>query len=288
MIVLLTGATGFIGSHVARDLVSRGHQVHVVIRKSSDRARIGDLEGRLWIWDGEMDHVPVTPDVAIHLAWITTPGKYSTADENDDCLRGSLRLLEKLPCRTVVAGTCFEFDTSLNSGPLREDSPTKPFTRYSVCKDTLRKAVVARPNSAWVRFFYLYGPDEHPERRIPAVIRSVLRGEPVNLAGGAERRDYLHVEDAARAVSDVAFSTIEGTVNVGSGKAPSTAEVLTKIGEIAGRPDLIRLGVLSEPPSEAPLIVADTSRLQSIGWTPKLDLAQGLKRTVDWWRPRIR
>jgi nucleoside-diphosphate-sugar epimerase len=287
MIVLITGATGFIGSQVARDLVSRGHEVHAVIRKSSDRARIVDLEGRIRIWEGEMDHVPITPDVAIHLAWITTPGEYSEAGENRECLLASLRLLDKLKCRVVFAGTCFEFDTSLNAGPLREDSPTKPFTRYAICKDVLRQAVVTRPDSAWVRFFYLYGPGEHPVRRIPMVIRSVLRGEQVRLTSGAERRDYLHVEDAARAVSNVALSRLEGTVNIGSGQAPSTAEVMTKIGEVAGRPDLIRLGVLPEPPSEPPLIMADNSRLRATGWTQEYDLARGLGGTVDWWRLRM-
>jgi nucleoside-diphosphate-sugar epimerase len=286
MIILLTGATGFMGSHVARDLISRGHEVHAVIRKASDRARIMDLEGRLRIWEGEMDHVPITPDLAVHLAWITTPGKYSEADENRDCLRASLRLLDRLRCRVVFAGTCFEFDTSLNEGPLREDSPTRPFTLYSTCKDTLRQAVVARPDSAWVRFFYLYGPGEHPGRRIPMVIRSVLRGEHVRLTSGVERRDYLHVEDAARAVSDVAFSHLEGTVNIGSGEAPSTAEVMTKIGKLAGRPDLIRLGVIPDPTSEPPLIVADNSRLRFAGWTRKYDLDEGLRGTVDWWRDR--
>lgn len=287
-IVLLTGAAGFIGSHVARDLVSRGHEVHAVLRKSSDRARIMDLEGHLRIWEGGMDHVPITPDLVIHLAWITTPGKYSEAGENHDCLEASLRLLDKLKCRIVFAGTCFEFDTSLNAGPLREDSPTKPFTLYSTCKDLLRQAVVARPDSAWVRFFYLYGPGEHEGRRIPAAIRRVLDGEPVNLHRGAERRDSIHVEDAARAVADVAFSNVEGTVNIGSGEAPSTAEVMMKIGEIAGRPDLIRLGVLPEPTMEVPLIVADNSRLRSTGWARKYDLDRGLAQTVDWWRPRLR
>src|SRR3989442_300068 len=110
MRILLTGATGFIGSHVARQLVHRGHDVHATLRPTSDRRRIRDVESKLRIWDGGMDGVPVEADVAIHLAWYAVPGKYLTAPENRDCLDASRRLLAKLRGRVVFAGTCFEHD----------------------------------------------------------------------------------------------------------------------------------------------------------------------------------
>ena len=112
MKVLLTGATGFIGSHVARELLRRGHRVHATLRPTSDRRRIRDIESDLEIHDGEMDLLPVKPDVAIHLAWYAVPGKYLHAPENEQCLEASRRLLSALTCRAVFAGTCFEFDTN--------------------------------------------------------------------------------------------------------------------------------------------------------------------------------
>lgn len=284
-VILLTGATGFVGSHVARNLVRRGYEVHAVIRKSSNRERIADLGGQVHVWEGEMDHVPIDPDAAIHLAWITTPETYCTAEENRECLEASLRLLRKLPCRVVFAGTCFEFDT-LGAGwkKLKEDSPTKPKNLYSKCKDDLRKAVVSRANSAWVRFFYLYGPWEHPRRRIPAAIRDLQDKNVV--CGGLERRDYLHVADAARAVVDVTLSGLTGTVNIGSGESASMAEIVTKLGVMAGHPELSRVN--DQPLAEdIPVsIVADNSKLRSTGWSLNYTLADGLAETVDWWRQR--
>ena len=98
MKVLLTGATGFIGSHVARELLRRKHQVYATLRPTSDRRRIRDIESDLEIHDGEMDLLPVEPDVAIPLAWYAVPGKYLHAPENEHCLEASRRLLSSLSC----------------------------------------------------------------------------------------------------------------------------------------------------------------------------------------------
>jgi nucleoside-diphosphate-sugar epimerase len=155
MRILLTGVTGFIGSHVARELLRGGHEVHAAVREGADLRRVADLPA-LRIHRGGLDHVPVRPELLISLAWIATPGKYLEGPENLDCLRDTRSLLAKVDCRAVVAGTCFEFDTSL--GMLREDSPVKPTTLYARCKDELRREVEKRRDSAWVRFFYQYGP----------------------------------------------------------------------------------------------------------------------------------
>src|SRR5579859_2643100 len=189
-IVLVTGATGFIGAHVARDLLHRNHEVHVSVRPGSDRRRLAEIASRLHFHEGPMDAVPIDADLTVHLAWYAVPGKYLAAPENRDCLEASRRLLSKVKGRAVFAGTCFEFE--LAEKPLREDSPTRPTTLYAECKDALRREVEARPNSAWVRFFYQYGPWEDTRRLVPAVINQQLRGEPSKVTPGMQRADYLH------------------------------------------------------------------------------------------------
>lgn len=283
MKILLTGAGGFIGSHVARELLRAGHEVHAVVREGSDTRRIDDLPA-LRVHRGKLDDLPVRPELLVSLAWIATPGKYLEAPENRDCLEGTRRLLSKADCRAVVAGTCFEFDTSL--GKLREDSPVKPTTLYARCKDELRREVEARPNSAWVRFFYQYGPWEDERRLVPAVIRNLLKGQEAKVSPGGQRRDFLHVEDVASAVRAVAESRLTGCVNVGSGEAPTVKEIVTTIGEAVGRPELLRFGAVPYYEGEPMLIVADNAKLRSTGWAPRIGLPEGVARTVEWWRAR--
>jgi nucleoside-diphosphate-sugar epimerase len=286
MKVLLTGATGFIGCHVARELLRRGHEVHVSSRPSSNRVRLREIESRLTFHEGDMGAVPVDADVVVHLAWYAVPGKYLTAPENRDCLEASRRLLSKAKGRIVFAGTCFEFE--LTEKPLREDSPTKPLTLYAECKDALRRDVEQRPDSAWVRFFYQYGPWEDPRRLVPAVINAQLRGEPSKVTPGLQRADYLHVEDVASAVVAVAESRLEGCVNIGSGEAPSVKEIVTKIAALGGKPELIQWGAFPQREGEPMLIRADNTKLRSTGWLPKYDLDEGLRRTFEWWRGELR
>lgn len=283
MRILLTGVTGLVGSHTARELLRRGHEVHATVRTGSERRRIRDLEGRIRLHEGGMDLVPLRPDVTVHMAWHAVPGSYLEAPENEECLAASRRLLSRAGGRLVAAGTCFELDTRL--GRLREDSPTRPTTLYARCKDALRREVEARPDSAWIRFFYLYGPGEHPDRFVPSTIRNLQRGEPVKLSPGEQRRDYVYVEDVAAAVCDVAESPLTGCVNLGTGDARPVREIALRLGDLAGRPDLIRLGAVPYWDGEPMLIEADNAKLLSTGWRPKVSLEEGLRRTFESWGP---
>ena len=285
MRVLLTGATGFIGSHVTRELLHRGYEVHVSLRPSSDCSRILDLLDRIRIWEEPFDQVPMWPDATIHLAWVTTPGKYLESPENEELLAASRRLIERVPGRAIFAGTCFEYDTQ--RGVLAEDSPTRPTTLYARCKDELRKTVERRPNSAWVRLFYQYGPGEHPDRFIPSVIRSLLSEKPVKVSPGAQRRDFLHVRDVAAAIAAVLESDLQGCVNIGSGRAVEQRRMVAKLSDLAGRLDLVDFGAVPYFPGEPMLIEADTTKLGSTGWRPKVDLETGLSETFEWWRAAL-
>lgn len=282
MKVLLTGATGWIGSRVARLLIQKGHQVHCTIRPGSDRRRLDPVIKLLHVHEGDIDLVPIEPDCTIHLAWYTVPGKYLDAPENNECLEASIRLLGKLTSRAVFVGTCFEYDTQL--GRLSEDSGTRPLTLYSMCKDALRHVVCRRPNSAWLRFFYQYGPSEDPRRQIPSVIKNLLQGMEVKLSPGDQRKDFLHVDDVASAVVAVAESKLEGPVNIGSGLAVPQRMMLSILGDYAHRLDLLKFGEIPYYLNEPMVIEAETSKLRSTGWAPQWHLESGLFNTFEWWK----
>ncbi len=293
MRILLTGATGFIGSHVARVLVGAGHEVHAIVRPNSNLTRISDIKSSLQFVTGDLlnpSFVLRAPscDLAVHLAWNVEPGKYVNSPQNRDYVDASLRLVEQLGnngcSRFVAAGTCFEYDTS--AGTLSESGPTRPNTVYGECKLQLFRALQKLDfNFVWTRFFYQYGPHEDPRRLVPHVIRMLLHGERAELTPGEQVRDFLHVEDVARAVCAVAQSNLVGAVNIGSGTGVSVRDFALKIGDILGRRDLIALGVRPYAPNEPMRIIADNRLLCSCTtWQPRRDLDTGLRETIDWWK----
>ena len=303
MLVFLTGATGFIGSHVARLLVSEGCEVYALIRRGSDLWRIEDIAPSLQVVacdllakeELEAQLSRIRPELCIHLAWYTEPGEYLTSQENIRLLIASLNLaslLESLGCkRFVAAGTCFEYDTSL--AYLSESSPTAPQSIYAASKLALQLvlaqlASTTRMSVAWLRFFYQYGPFEHEGRLVPSVICSLLRNQVAKVTLGKQVRDFLHVEDVASAAWAVARSDLSGPVNIGSGEPVTVREIVTTIGAILKRPELIALGALPDRASDPRFVCADNRRLvDNTGWAPRYDLEQGLRHAVAWWQVHL-
>ena len=137
--------------------------------------------------------------------------------------------------------------------------------------------------------FFLYGPHEHPRRLVASVARSLLDGQPALCTAGGQRRDFLHVEDAADACVSLLRSEVCGAVNVASGEAVTVCAVAEKLAAVVGAYGLLRPGALPSRPDEAPLLVADVRRLRhEVGWRPRFDLNGGLAHTVEWWRSQRR
>ena len=303
MKVLLTGATGFIGSHVARLLVNTDVEVYALVRESSDLWRIKDIASRLHLVQADLlvaDEVEaqlarIRPEICLHLAWYAVPGEYLTARENIDLLKASLNLascLAQLGCKRFVGvGTCFEYD--IGSECLAETSPVKPRNLYAASKLALQIVLeqlvdVTGMEAVWVRLFYLYGPYEPKQRLVPSVIRSLLRNEVAKVTSGEQVRDFLHVEDVAAAIWAVAQSELSGVVNIGSGHPVTVRDIVTRIGKILNRPRLVTLGALPYNPADPMFVCADNHRLTgNTTWTPQYDLESGLRQTIDWWEKQL-
>jgi len=297
--VLVTGATGFVGSVCVRRLVDAGAEVHACARARSPGlpAKVAFHEVDLLEPHAATELVAaVRPARLLHLAWLATPQTYWSSAANDAWVGASVRLLEEFALaggsRVVVAGTCAEYDWS-EAGPYRElRSPLAAAGRYGLAKDALRRWTegYARTHDvsvAWARLFFLYGPGEHPDRIVPYVATRLLAGEPAETTSGAQVRDYLHVDDAATALVALLRGDVEGPVNVASGQGVAIATIAHRLADIVGRPDLLRLGALETPGDHPAEIVADVARLQDeVGWRPSLTLDEGLASTVDWWRGR--
>jgi nucleoside-diphosphate-sugar epimerase len=229
-------------------------------------------------------------DLGLHLAWYVEPGKYLHQPQKNDWIAASLRLanaLHKAGCRRFIAtGTSFEYAPS--SMGQRESSPVKPSTAYGKAKLELFEALKSVDiELAWLRPFYLYGPDEDQRRLVPAVINCLLCNQEAKLVPGERVRDYLHVEDVASAICAVATSRLTGAVNVASGIPVTVREIALKIGEALHRTDLLKIGALPYATSEPIYLLADNTKLrEGTSWKPRYPLDEGLRQTIEWWKSR--
>ena len=300
MRTLVTGAGGFIGSHVVRCLLAEGDEVAAIVRPGKPLPRLDGLTEKLTIIPGDLGAVngwkkqlaSWQPEACIHAAWYAEPGQYLDSIENLNSLRNSLALLEELAragCQHVVGlGTCFEYE--MQQQPLREDSRTKPATLYAAAKLGFSLIAAQRlaqlgVGLAWSRLFYLYGPYEDERRLVPAAIKALVAGREFPSTSGEQVRDYLHVEDVASAICTLSRRRLGGTFNVCSGAPVTIAGLLQILGELFGRPDLIRLGAFGYRQWDPMYVSGDNQRLRmEAHWAPRYTLRDGLASTVDWWK----
>jgi nucleoside-diphosphate-sugar epimerase len=303
MKVFITGASGFIGSRVARLLVAEGREVHATLRENSDPWRIQDILPALNIVRGDLRSEDlknylkeIAPEICIHLAWYAEPGKYLNSLENMNSLGASLELLLNLAetgcTRFVGIGTCFEYDLEL--GYLSESSATKPKSIYAATKVALSTvlqefAPLAGTSNVWVRLFYQYGPMEDERKLVASAITSLLRGNVVRTTEGKQVRDFLHIEDVASAIWAIARSQLQGAVNVGSGQPVTVRELSLKIGELTGKSHLIELGALPYRANDPMFICANNQLLRTqTTWVQKYDLTSGLQNAIEWHEKNLR
>ncbi|HEV2348451.1 MAG TPA: NAD(P)-dependent oxidoreductase [Terriglobia bacterium] len=301
MKVLVTGASGFIGSQVTRQIVHEGHETWALTLPGESTTRLKDILDRLTVVPLDLCETKqvrelvrqVCPDCTIHLAWYAVPGKYWNAPENLDCVSMTLalaRALAEVKCsRLVAAGSCAEYDWDY--GFLSEGvTPLKPRGLYGTCKNATRQALQsfckeAAMEFAWTRFFFLYGPGEPKDRLVSSVVTSLLSGQEARCTEGGQIRDFLHVRDLGAAVWAVARSSLSGPVNIGSGIPVSVREIVEIIAKLIGGPGKLQLGAVQDSSEQTPMILADVRKLKrETGWTPSFDLEEGLRDTIAYWR----
>lgn len=269
MSILVTGATGFIGRHVAQALRLAGRQDVTVASRNGE-----DVAGYLGCVLDLNTQSPVdsVPERIIHLAWEGLPN-YKEIFHVTRNMPRQLHWLEALMKAGVkditVAGTCFEY--GMREGCLSESLTPEPNNPYSLAKDTLRRAlrILAKKYCVrlkWARLFYVYGPGQNPLSLIPQLEAAAARGdEKFPMSGGLQVRDYLPVEIAAQKLVGLALQDrAEDIYNICSGQGVRLLDFVQDLIEKRGYSIQLEPGYYPYPDWEPFRFWGDSRRIDNL------------------------
>ena len=290
--VLVTGGSGFIGSHLCQRLRGEGAEVHATSRVD----RTDGHTGPIW-WKHDMADLSmarhllatVKPDVVYHLA-----GSVGASPDFDlvmptyhSLLTSTINLLvaaTEAGCRRVILSGSF---TEPAPG-LTNPSPSSPYAAakwaasgYGRMFHDLFQApvVILRP-------FMVFGPEQAPSKLIPSAILSLVRGISPTISSGKRKADWVYVNDVIDGfVSAATAPGIEGaTIDLGSGRLVSIRGIVERLVVIVGSDLKPGFGAVPDRPGENETVADTAGASATLGWAPATPLEAGLRQTVEWYR----
>lgn len=313
--VLITGITGFAGSHLAERFVADGDVVHGIAHEDPPHPHLAAVADRVRVHRGNiLDNAAVSAaldaaraDVVVHLAAQAVPTL--AARDPVSAVRvnvlGTATLLAALDAhpdvRLVMASSADVYgapDSELvdERAPLR---PTNVYAATKVASEALVREFGDRRRAATtvLRPANQIGPRQHPGLAASAFAKQIAEAEagiaePVVKHGVLDaRRDFLDVRDMAVAYARATDITEAGTAvyNVGSGEAVAVADILKTLIALARVPVRAELDPLRVRTGEQTAFALDARRFrQRTGWAPRIDLRASLADTLEWWRGQVK
>ena len=308
--VLVSGASGFIGSHVVRRLLEEGARVACIGRSNSPGPRLRDVAPQLhWIGVDLRDRPglvaavdAVRPDFVFHLAGFAAGRSADAAKQSgklfesyETNLLGTLHLLTALQettpgvSRVVRLGTLEEYgDGSLPYREEQREAPVSPYSSSQVAATYLCSMMHQRAGLPVVtlRPALMYGPNQDEFFFIPGLIAACLANRTFAMTSGEQTREFLYIADLVDACLAAAMTpAAEGEIfNIGSGVEHRIADVARLVTSLTGS-GRVSIGSLSGRDPGLRRLVCDPRRaFEVLGWRSRVSLEAGLTATIEWSR----
>lgn len=290
---VLSGATGFIGRTLTDLLLARGDRVIALVHRGSKRLAGLEEQKNFTVLPLDLcDFATYTPtvhaDAFLHLAWAKT-----AVDGRDDAeaqiqnivyTGDAVRLASRFGC-SVFVGAGSQAEYGIAKAPLRGDSPTDPQSGYGIAKYAAGKlsrllAGKLGMRHCWARILSIYGKGDGEGTLISYLVRTLRAGEVPELTPCEQIWDYLHVEDAARALAAIADHGKDGKVYpVGSGEGRPLREYVELLRDAIAPGAQIRFGAKPYYPHQPMLLTADIRELTAdTGFVPAIPFAEGIRK----------
>ena len=278
MKILVTGATGFIGNYIIKELLKLNK--HEIIATAYD----DNIDNFKWSKNVRYYKVDLNksnynmfrffeePDLLIHLAWEGLPNFKELYHFEKNLFSNYFFLKNMIMnglAQLCTIGTCLEY--GLVNGCLSEDLPTNPITAYGLAKDTLRRFLeelskLYKFQFKWIRLFYLYGKGQSSKSIIPQLDMALDNNqEEFNMSKGDQLRDYLPVNKAAEYIVKISLQNkINGIINCCSGEPISIRDLVENYLKKINKTIRLNLGYYNYPDYEPMAFWGDNSKLKLI------------------------
>ena len=290
--ILITGATGMIGSAIIREAIKSNYEITCLVRKDSNRIKniIESSQVKIVncnITDYSKIKLKDKYDIFIHLAWDkTSVGGRDDVDcqlKNIQYTLDAVRLAYNCGC-SVFIGAGSQAEYGIQKVPLAPNLPVNPESGYGIAKYTAGKLsqMLCRQLGIrfnWMRILSVYGPNDGTNTLISYVVRELKEGRSPQLTKCEQKWDYLHCNDAARAFLAVSESGIDGKFYpLGSGSGRILKEYINDIKEALKSDIPVLFGAKEYYPHQPMYLVADIQELEKdTKWKPLIAFQDGIK-----------
>jgi nucleoside-diphosphate-sugar epimerase len=286
--LFVTGVSGFLGSHLIRNLIDQGHHITGIVRPSSDLFRIKDILHRIELstWSKE-EFSNRNFDAIIH-----TATDYGRNNELSKVLNTNLiwpiQIFEVL-ATTNPRITFINTDTFFNN----EENTYHYLEEYTLSKRMLEMVIKTFDQTHSIinmKLEHIYGPWDSEKKFISSIIKKILSDIDVDLTDGFQRRDFIYVNDVVNAYSKVlnSFDSLgKGfhNIEVGNGESHSIRQVLEMIKFLIPESNSkLNWGVIEQRKGEFPVSKANLEPLNKLGWNPRYTLCEGLTETINFYK----
>jgi UDP-glucose 4-epimerase len=308
--VLVTGGSGFIGSHLVHRLLADGADVAVTVRYGNvmKNERLRDCWNDIRVIEADLRNRGALeaglrefpPEVVLHLAAYNHVGQSFVQVEEcfDVNAKGTANLLDAChDSEKFIYMSTSEVYGHQTEVPFVETMCPEPISPYAITKYAgelychMKQRIGGETSVVILRPFNTFGPYQSAKAVIPELIVDCLRGKTIHTTKGDQTREFNYVDNIIDGLVLAAShpGPLDGVMNLAGGEEVAIRDLVKKIAELTETRSKIEIGALSYRPTEIWRMFADSSRARkTLGWEPRVRLEEGLKKTISWFREYYR